>query len=316
MDVFTHFLVPYFLLMLARRPQRERLAAGVGGYAPDVDVLTGWVGLVAPDVYFLGHRGASHSLLGAPMHAAVVTLVLALPFWERRFPRMAALRFSWRTLAIAMLASFTHLALDFTTIWGVPWLFPFDAARPSLNWHFYSSLLATGVGAYVCWRMLRARADERFLRRAGAVLAVVLLATGGARLLTRPATADGEVAQPGAFEWQWTLLRPTAEGWEAIAYGWGAAGEAWTYPDERDPPPEEAVALARAKESLAYRRFHLYSGGPETAVVERAGDGAWNVTFTDLMRRAQIDQARGFLPASEERGRLRLVVDADGAREL
>lgn len=312
MDVFTHFAVPYLLLWALRRPHRERLAAGLGGYAPDLDVLTAPLAHVFPDLYFLGHRGVSHTLLGAPLHALVLVGVLALPWWSRRWPRMEAYRFGPRLVLLAMVASYTHLVLDVVTMWGVPLLWPWSFDRFTTSWFFYGVPWLLPLSAWLAWRALRDRADDAFLRRVALALALVLVASGALRAATHPGTPEGGLAQPLALEWRWATFRPVPGGWEVTWWSAGAAEGTVTYPHDPPVSPEAVEALRRAQEDDLYRRFRLYAGGPVATVAERTPEGAYNLTFFDLMERAQLESQSGLFPRDEERGRLALEVLPDG----
>lgn len=308
MDVFTHFMVPYLLFALLRRPQAERVAAGLGGYAPDLDVLTSPIVFLDERIYFLGHRGFSHSLVGAPIHAAVLMLVLALPFWARKFPRMQALAFSWPLLLVAMAASQTHLLLDWLTFWGVPLLYPWSTERFTIGFAFYNVMLALPLSLWLCWRIARGTLTPRILRVGGTALIAVLVLSCAFRVGLRPPESEWDVAHATTWEWQWTTMEREEDGWRATDWSWLEPGEQRFYPDDRPATPEEEAALAAAKASLRYARFHLYAGGPETVHIEPREDGAYNVTFADLMGRNQADRARWF-PGSQDRGLLKLVVE-------
>lgn len=314
MDVFTHFAVPYLLAWLLGRPQRERLAAGIGGYAPDLDVLTGWIGLFGPAWEFFGHRGVSHSLVGAPLYAAAAVAILALPPWERKWPRMAAWEASPRLLLLAMAASYTHLALDLLTVWGVPLLYPWALDRFSLNWFSYGVMPALPVSAYLAWRLLRGTATERVLRGCAVALALVMVVAGTVRVATRPEVEGAESVQPGTLEWQWRTYERTDEGWDVTWWSFGRPTMERTYPTGLPADPEGQAALDAARDTDAYRAFRLYAYGPEAVQVERE----WNVTFLDLLARAQADGSafrfRGAI--DDDWGTLRMRVDVDGVRVL
>lgn len=316
MDLFTHFAVPYLVMWALGRPQAERLAAGLGGYAPDLDVLTGWVGLLGPEWELFGHRGVSHSLLGAPLYALGAMMLLALPPWERRWPRMAVWRFTPRLVAIAMLASLTHLALDFLTVWGVPLLFPWSLERFSLNGFFYGVLPAMGVSGYLVWRLARGTAGEAVLRRCAVALVVVFVVVGAVRYASRPDVEGAESVQPGNMEWQWRTYERVEEGWKVTWWSFGRPTMDRLYLETLPTDAAGEAALARARDTAEYRAFRLYAYGPEAVEVEVEATGdAWNVTFVDLLARAQSDGAR-FRVAEWDEGTLRLRVDAAGVQVL
>lgn len=307
MDVFSHFAIPYLLMWIARRSHGERLAAAVGGYAPDADVLTAPLAAFVPDLYFLGHRGLSHSALGAPLYALGVVLLLHLPLWRRWTRHAEPLRFGWRLAAIAILFSYTHLALDALTMWGIPLLWPFATTRITTGWFFYSVVWMVPLSAYLVWRILRDEATERRLRVAGAFLLAIVLAAGATRAATYPRAADADVTHAANGEWAWTTFERTPTGWNATFWSWQRPIGNASYHERLPADDDAAWALALAKEDWRYRKFHLYAGGPELVQVEPREGGGYNVTIHDLMTRGQVDR-NPWLPFGEDRGTLRLAV--------
>jgi inner membrane protein len=99
---------------------------------PDVDMVTYFGGPVAG---FAHHRGFTHTLLGTPFDAAlVVGLVYVFHRLYRRWRPAAPDRAQprWRLLYLfAVIATLSHLLLDYTTSYGVRPFAPF-------NWHWYS----------------------------------------------------------------------------------------------------------------------------------------------------------------------------------
>jgi inner membrane protein len=107
--------------------------------APDIDML--W-GLRGPVAQFQHHRGITHTFLGAPFMALLVTGAVWL--WHRwrmrrvhkQAPDNAArqpgrrqhappVRWGWIWF-LALIADFSHLLLDWTVNYGVRPFFPFD----------------------------------------------------------------------------------------------------------------------------------------------------------------------------------------------
>src|SRR5207244_7138855 len=103
---------------------------GVGAASPDGDALFSWLSRVNDRLYFLQHRGASHSLLGALVMglAAAGLLALLARAWPRRLGLFA---FRPALLAAGALGAGTHIVLDYVTLSGVPLLWPFSDARVS-----------------------------------------------------------------------------------------------------------------------------------------------------------------------------------------
>lgn len=310
MDVFSHFVLPYLVVFALSRHHRAALAAGVGGVAPDLDAVTAIVALWDP-LYFLGHRGLSHSLVGAPLYALAFVLLLRAPFWRRFLPIAELVRFPWPLALVAVAFSGTHLALDGLTHWGVPILYPWSTQRVSAGWFFYSVTAMIPVSMWMVWRIVRAKDTLRARRVGLALLLAIALVAGGVRAATYPRGEGFELAQPAAGEWAWNAIERTELGWRATFHSWGREVGRVDYlePPVRDPAAQDA--LARAREHVEYKAFHLYAGGPEVTQVAARDDGGWNVTFLDLMQRAQADRS-GWFPFSEEAGVLRFAVHPDG----
>lgn len=123
MEPVTHFLTGACLGRSGfnRRTAYATLAMTLAAEAPDLDVLWSWRGPVAG---FEHHRGITHTLLGAPFVALVVTLFCyGVHQLRRRPPKMAP---HWLRLWIyAWLAVLSHLLLDFTNNYGLRLFAPF-----------------------------------------------------------------------------------------------------------------------------------------------------------------------------------------------
>lgn len=309
MDVFSHFALPFLAVWLATRRRDLAFAAGIGGVAPDADSVTAILAVVVEPLYWLGHRGVSHSLLGAPLYALGLCLALRARFWSRVLEPAAELRFGPRLVAIAMLASYTHVALDWLTFWGVPLLWPWTPARWTAGVYFYGVTAMMPFAAWLAWRLARGRETERLLRGTALALGLILVVAGGVRVATEPEGHDH--AFPESAEWSWNTLDRTGEGWNATFWSMGRVAGNATYVERApvDPAGERALELARGH--VEYRAFALYAIGPEMVQVEPREDGGHNVTFYDLAERAQADRAPWF-PFADEAGITRLGVSPDG----
>ena len=137
MEPVTHFLTGACIGRAGwnRRTAYATLAATLAAEAPDLDVFWGWRGPVEELAH---HRGITHTLIAAPVMAALVTGALWL--WHRlralRRPHSAAAqpaRWAWVWLT-ALIADLSHLALDWANNYGVRPFFPF-------NRHWYAGSL-------------------------------------------------------------------------------------------------------------------------------------------------------------------------------
>jgi inner membrane protein len=92
---------------------------------PDVDVAWKFAGKVANLEH---HRGFTHTFLGAPiMSAIVVAVVWAIYRWRLRRGLKPSVPVRWPMLyCLALIASLSHILLDFTNNYGVRPLMPFN----------------------------------------------------------------------------------------------------------------------------------------------------------------------------------------------
>lgn len=323
-DVATHLLVPYAAALLAlgfwaRDAQGDRPRAavaavfGVAGAAPDADGLFDRLSNVADSLYWMQHRGVSHSLVGAPLFglALMLLLVLAARWWPRRFGL-----FAWRRSLVpaAILGSWTHLLLDAVTYGGIPLWWPFAFGRvTTLSFHwlvFWMLPLSGGVLLLHAW----GRLDRRAVIVGGAVAVAVLLVLAGFRAATRPDAPEGGFVFPRSSEREWVVLTPLPNGsWRGVLVT--PEGERAPHVFHADVPAEAEAAVARARDTDAYRGFLMGAFGPEV-VTARLEGGAWNVTFVDVAQRMEALHEPRWTPAQpfDAWGYVSFLVDGDDAR--
>jgi inner membrane protein len=143
--------------------------------APDLDFVVGFLG---PVEYLLHHRGATHSVLLAPLWALPLAWALAKILREER---------GWRALyGVSLIGILAHIAGDWITSFGTMLLAPFSDLRAGLGATFiidlwFSGIIIAGLAASALWRS----------SRVPAVLAAGVLA--------------------GYVGWQWTLKQEAIE---------------------------------------------------------------------------------------------------------
>jgi inner membrane protein len=129
MEPVTHLLTGACLGRAGfnRKTAYATLAMTLAAEAPDLDVL--W-SLDGPVTGFEHHRGITHTLVGAPFIALLVTGVVWLFHrCRKKKPKQPA---RWMLVwAFSLLAALSHILLDFTNNYGVRPFFPFDR-------HWYS----------------------------------------------------------------------------------------------------------------------------------------------------------------------------------
>lgn len=129
MEPVTHFLTGACLGRSGfnRKAAYATLAMTLAAETPDLDIFWGFRG---PLVAFQHHRGFTHTLLGAPVVALVVTLFCwGFHHVRRKKPPIPP---RWILLwCFALIADLSHILLDFTNNYGV---------RPFAPWnpHWYS----------------------------------------------------------------------------------------------------------------------------------------------------------------------------------
>jgi inner membrane protein len=129
MEPVTHLLTGACLGRAGfnRKTAYATLAMTLAAEVPDLDML--W-GLRGPLLQFQHHRGFTHTLLGAPVVALVVTLFCWGVHKLRRTkpPVKPAIRPRWIVLWLcALVAALSHILLDFTNSYGVRPFAPFDS---------------------------------------------------------------------------------------------------------------------------------------------------------------------------------------------
>jgi len=127
MEPVTHFLTGACIGRAGfnRKSAYATLAATLAAEAADLDIFWEWRG---PVEELQHHRGITHTLLGAPMVAAVtVGAVWLLSRWSRRRRGAGGQRIHWGWLyAAALTAALSHLLLDWTNNYGLRPFFPFN----------------------------------------------------------------------------------------------------------------------------------------------------------------------------------------------
>jgi inner membrane protein len=125
MEPVTHFLTGACIARagLNRKTAYATVAATLAAEAADLDVL--W-SLAGPVEGLKHHRGITHTLWAAPLVAGVVVGVVWL--WRRwRKPAESAQKVHWGWLyGTALIASLSHLLLDWTNNYGLRPFFPFN----------------------------------------------------------------------------------------------------------------------------------------------------------------------------------------------
>ena len=250
-------------------------------------------GLEGPMAYFIHHRGISHSLLAAPVIAAVIAGVWwLLRRWLAKGRAHNRAGPFGLLFACCLVGAFVHPLLDWCTSYGTQLLAPLTNARYALDAIGIIDLIYTSIliAALVLVARSRRRArrtgrPDRTIRIAaiGLALSIAYLAAGyQMRLLAErygrelvasanPAVpTDGEIrAYPriGTI-FVWRVTRREADGWTTarinVLFGRQPSRWATDHADNEDNPwIRQALALPQAEQ------YEWFTGGQVRPVYRR-----------------------------------------------
>src|SRR5213593_2537371 len=186
MDNLAHTLVGAALgrAIAGHRIRGAGLVGAVAGNAPDWTELLAAPGVGPPRsglTYLEWHRGITHSLLGAAIEIAALTLLVGLGelWWSRRRGRPAA---PWPWLALCMAAAvLSHLYMDWQGSYGLRPFLPWSGRWYYADWvaivdpfFWLLPLIALAWGSERHWRPLTA------VVLLGALMTWVVFASGEA----------------------------------------------------------------------------------------------------------------------------------------
>lgn len=180
------------------------VTAVIAANLPDVEILSG---LSSTASYLDNHRGITHSLIGVPVLALI--LAAGMYYFSGNF---------WKTYAVALVAMFTHPALDYTNTYGLRPFLPFDG-----TWYYGDLLFIFDpyIDSILLLGLIACAVLDRN-RKVIAWLALILaVAYIGVRVELRSLAAsqmEGYAAKlPAAEQWAVlpTMLNPFV--WDGIA---------------------------------------------------------------------------------------------------
>ncbi|HTS64304.1 MAG TPA: metal-dependent hydrolase [Candidatus Acidoferrales bacterium] len=320
MDNLTHTAVALFLSRIGpgRWSPRATAVILIAANLPDIDVVTGLAGAAT---YLRFHRHLTHSLAAMPLMALAAVAIVR---FAGRKPLV------WRgAFFAALLAVASHLALDWTNVYGARLLLPFSSAWLRLDttavidlWIWAACLLGIAapflgrlVGSEITSGSIRVRHHGRGW--AWFVLALVLLfdCTRGAlhsravsALISRlyqDAVPVRAVAVPDPVNpLRWRGLVETADAWAVedlnLATDPGAAPVTYFHKPEAEP------AIDAARRSPVFQQFLSFSQCPLWRVTPYPGrENARLVEVFDL--RFGTPLAPGFLARAVVDSRLEVV---------
>ncbi len=291
-----------------RKAAYSTLAMTLAAEAPDLDVLWSIRGPVAS---FEHHRGWTHTLLGLPLEAAVITAVIWLGhrLWESRSMRpgrrpSGAAPVHWgRLYLFSLIGLLSHILLDWTNNYGVRPFFPFNPKwyagsivfiiEPVILLFLLSALVAPWLFGLIGGEIGERRPAYRGRGWAIAALLGIVAFWGWRSIereqaieLTREATNEPIVritANPypvNPFRWQTLVETPLVYRVSTVNL---VTGEVISSPqaDVFHKPPTTLSTLAAKRSSLG-RVYLDWSQYPLVNDMGTTPDGLTTVTFRDL----------------------------------
>ena len=194
LDLLTHFLVPYIILVAVK--SKNKLAGAFGGISP---ILTRFL-LRGLEYYhqisfYFSHRGITHSFIFGFVTSTIFLYVISRKqvnqFIGNIIKRDITVKFTKTTIAIAYFGVLTHLFLDYLTTLGIPLFFPFSITRYALN--LYQSLdLITIILAAIVMLIIYMKINYKYKKAAMAIFMIILISFGGLRAYEKINILDDE----------------------------------------------------------------------------------------------------------------------------
>jgi inner membrane protein len=294
-----------------RKAAYATLAMTLAAETPDLDILWGFKGPVAA---FEHHRGWTHTVVGLPIEAAIVTGVIWLGYrWldKRRRTKSAptgkdAAPVHWpRLYLFSLIALASHLLLDWTNNYGVRPFFPFNPRWYSGSFVFIVEpvmlvLLLTALVAPALFGLVGSEVGARrplYRGRGWAIAALAgIAALWGWRIIERQKAID--LARSSVADGA-SILRVTADPFPINPFRWQTIVETPllyqistvnTHTGEVNSSPQAGVfhrpattlAALVAKRSWLGRVYLDWSQYPIVTETDTTPDGLTTVTFRDL----------------------------------
>jgi len=176
LDPFTHILIAFCFVIWIQKfrkiPYRILIPYLIGSVIPDLDYVFNFITYFAPRLYWLEHRGMSHSFIGVIPLILLSAVILNIPKLKRKIwneENYFELNFlSWVGLFSLYLGSLTHLLADFFVPTGEMILFPFSFEWYGLkllstnNFHTIAALIVVISIIPLKWNKRRRNASLLF----------------------------------------------------------------------------------------------------------------------------------------------------------
>ncbi len=307
MEPVTHILTGAVLARAGfnRRAAYATVAMAIAAELPDLDTVTSFWG---PVTGFEHHRGITHTFVGVPFEAALLTLLFFGVHRLRRRPlTKAAPHWGW-LFAGTLVALLSHLLLDWTNNYGIRPFFPFNPRwyAGSFVFIFEPALFLILLAALVMPSLFRLINSEvgagaggartRFIGRPSAVAALIAIAglylvrfherQSAIELVRQEMPEASRVfANPHPLNpWLWSTVAETPEAYQLATVHTNSSTVDEPVPSDTLRKPEATPLLAAAKQTKLGRVYLDWSSWPvETAAADNADPNhpLSAITFSD-----------------------------------
>ncbi len=281
MEPVTHILTGAVLARAGfnRRAAYATAAMAIAAEMPDLDTLSS---LFGPVTGFAHHRGITHTFVGVPVEAALITLLFFGVHRLRKRPATkAAPRWGW-LFAGTLVALLSHLLLDWTNNYGIRPFFPFNPRwyAGSFVFIFEPVLFLILVAALVLpslFRLINAEvgsARTRFIGRPSAVAALIAIAglylfrfherQSAMELVAQEMPQATRVfASPHPLDpWLWSTVAETSDAYQLATVHTNSGSVDPSVPSDTLHKPEATPLLVAAKETRLGRVYLDWSSWP------------------------------------------------------
>jgi inner membrane protein len=301
LDLITHFLVPYIILVAVK--SKNKLAGGFGGISPDFDtIFVAWIGILAPQFFIFSHRGITHSFIFGFVTSTIFLYVVSRKqvneFISNLIKRDLTVKFTKTTISIAYFGVLIHLFLDYLTTLGIPLFFPFSITRYAAD--LYQSLdLLTIIIAAVVLLIIYMKINYKYKKAAMAIFMIILISFGGIRayekfnvLEDETPTLNGNYSQlsvyPTSDMFSWNVVKRNSENTSYIVseyntwYDQESNIKLYTTPSVENGNYSSALNAIKIADALPLvKRFKWNSY--YTLVDANYNSTKWDITYYDIL---------------------------------
>ncbi|MCZ7358133.1 MAG: metal-dependent hydrolase [Candidatus Methanoperedens sp.] len=297
MDLFSHALLPYLLGNFTKRRKEEIIAFVLGGIAPDIDIFLLLINYLYPTSFLITHRGITHSLFFG-FFAGLTVLYLA----SRNTVKTRVQRYidfepvvTFRTVMFAYAGVIIHLFLDFSTTRGVPFFYPFDAARYSAEVFFYTDTYLTILSLIVLIILYKRPVQKHTITKFLALFLVVFAILGGLRIAEKTSAEkffQGENlrAYPTVSIFEWYVIGQDGDRIRIYEYNGFAGTSNYNQTFLRmsvisgGENLEGALDVAGKLPQVYMFKWRAYA----VAINATSSNGVWYIDYYDPLQRAMI----------------------------